>query len=391
MVSAPVARDRENAFCDERAELQTVLSSPLFQRAPKLSKILAYVCEQYFSGKAAKLKEYSIAVDALGRSPGFDPQTDAIVRVDLHLLRKRLELYYTHEGRQSRVRIVLPPGHYAPEFALHNVARTAQPAAMAKVAPLAEGIMQHSGFAQRSLEWLAALVEKTTSIIHSSGKSQALLRASAGIRRDAALIAALSCGVGFVFGVYGAHMLNAHSITELWTFSGLATPVKAASLGMHQSLSSRTAQRASDEVIRIRCGSPESYVDPAGLQWRADLYYSGGTPFLRKNTLAANAGDAASYETGRQGIFEYNIPVTPGMYEIHLLFRETGVAAQASQPSFAVGRGNTDRTKEHEHSGEAATMKIYYGVHPSSDGKLHIRSESADGFLSALEIVPQAR
>ena len=111
MVSAPVVRDRNSAFCDERLELQAVLSSPLFQRAPKLSKILAYVCEQYFTGKAADLKEYSIAVDALGRAPGFDPQADAIVRVDLHLLRKRLELFYAQDGKNRRVRIILPLGH----------------------------------------------------------------------------------------------------------------------------------------------------------------------------------------------------------------------------------------------------------------------------------------
>ena len=90
IASAPTVRDSKDGFSEERAELRAVLSSPLFQRAPKLSKILAYICEKYFNGKGASLKEYSIAVDALGRAPGFDPQADAIVRVDLHLLRKRL-------------------------------------------------------------------------------------------------------------------------------------------------------------------------------------------------------------------------------------------------------------------------------------------------------------
>src|SRR5262252_4567224 len=122
MVSASVVGDPRNEFCRERAELATVLASRSFQRAPKLSRILAYICERYFEGTASGLKEYSIAVDALGRAPGFDPQADAIVRVDLHLLRKRLESYYAEEGRTHEMRIVLPIGQYTPEFVLNHVA-----------------------------------------------------------------------------------------------------------------------------------------------------------------------------------------------------------------------------------------------------------------------------
>jgi hypothetical protein len=88
----------------------------LFQKAPKLSRILSYVCGKYFEGTAENLKQYSIAVEALERAPGFDPQSDAIVRVDLHLLRKRLENYYAGAGKGHEVQILLPAGRYAPQF-----------------------------------------------------------------------------------------------------------------------------------------------------------------------------------------------------------------------------------------------------------------------------------
>jgi len=88
----------------------------LFQKAPKLSRILSYVCGKYFEGTAENLKQYSIAVEALERAPGFDPQSDAIVRVDLHLLRKRLENYYAGAGKEHEVQILLPAGRYAPQF-----------------------------------------------------------------------------------------------------------------------------------------------------------------------------------------------------------------------------------------------------------------------------------
>src|SRR5258708_13971769 len=78
----------------ERAELAVVLESEIFKRSPKLSRLLSYLCDKYFSGTGDELKEYSIAMDVLGRNTEFDPQVDAVVRVDTYHLRKRLKHYY---------------------------------------------------------------------------------------------------------------------------------------------------------------------------------------------------------------------------------------------------------------------------------------------------------
>ena len=82
----------------ERAELALVLASPLFNRAPALSRILTFICEKRFRGEAESIKEYSIAIEALGRSQNFDSNSDTIVRVEASRLRRRLRQYYETEG-----------------------------------------------------------------------------------------------------------------------------------------------------------------------------------------------------------------------------------------------------------------------------------------------------
>src|SRR5215471_2790386 len=101
-------------FADEKRELQAVLDSGIFHRAPNLANVLTYVCSQYFEGAAQQIKEYNIAVEALGRPPGFDQKRDSIVRVEAHRLRKRLREYYEADGSEHAIRIEIPSGQYSP-------------------------------------------------------------------------------------------------------------------------------------------------------------------------------------------------------------------------------------------------------------------------------------
>jgi hypothetical protein len=100
-----------------KSELESVLHSGLFTHAPSLVKFLSYVCAKAFEGKADQIKEYSIAVEALGRKePEYDQKKDSIVRVEAHRLRKRLRHYYASEGANHAVQILIPPGQYVPQF-----------------------------------------------------------------------------------------------------------------------------------------------------------------------------------------------------------------------------------------------------------------------------------
>src|SRR6266496_5916900 len=103
-------------FGPERLELEAVLASGIFHRAPNLAQVLTYVCSKHFEGAAEQIKEYNIAVDALGRPADFDQKRDSIVRVEAHRLRKRLREYYEAEGAGHALHIDIPSGQYAPRF-----------------------------------------------------------------------------------------------------------------------------------------------------------------------------------------------------------------------------------------------------------------------------------
>ena len=71
-----------------------------FAKAPSLALLLDYVCTKYFEGRTDQIKEYNVAVEALGRPASFDPRQDSIVRVEAFRLRKRLKQYYENEGSE---------------------------------------------------------------------------------------------------------------------------------------------------------------------------------------------------------------------------------------------------------------------------------------------------
>src|SRR5579872_671443 len=118
-------------FEQERSELARLLDAGIFNRAPNLALVLNYVCSKYFERVGDQIKEYNIAVEALGRPAEFDPRADSIVRVEAHRLRKRLKEYYEVEGAGHAVQIEIPSGQYAPRFVFLNPA----PAGAAAVEP----------------------------------------------------------------------------------------------------------------------------------------------------------------------------------------------------------------------------------------------------------------
>lgn len=99
-----------------RDELERILATRWLKDSQQLSALLRHVVEETLAGRADGLKEYSLGLQVFHRPPDYDPRTDAIVRVQASLLRKRLAAYYEDEGRNSTVRIELPRGGYVPEF-----------------------------------------------------------------------------------------------------------------------------------------------------------------------------------------------------------------------------------------------------------------------------------
>jgi hypothetical protein len=417
MTTAPVVNDRIDPFACERAELEAVQTSALFQRAPNLTRILAYVCQKHFQRESASLKEYNIAVEALGRPPDFDPQADAIVRVDAHLLRKRLHLYYECEGKHHDIQIILPSGQYAPEFVRNGhdrpnagEAHTADlPARMTLIergqrktpATAAAGSFTAMKVAAPQSSCGTAVIDeppieepnRPTESAESSPPSVA--RASPS--REGSLGVLSKMIFIFLAGtVLGAGIVSLvpHRIRPAIPIHEYSpAPSSVIAPDVIRSLWSGAIPDSYAKGIRILCGANEDYVDHAGFRWRADRYFSDGATFNRPVSTILRSTDPALYSHGRHGVFHYDVPVSPGVYELHLLFAETqaGVLDGMREVSYTIGAGETDTVDVASEAGgpNMATSKVYTDIRPGHDGKIHLSFWSTDGFLNALEILPE--
>jgi hypothetical protein len=96
--------------------LEILLRAPPFLRSPKLARFLRFVVEEELAGRGATIKAYTIATQALGRNPDFDPSLDPSVRVEAGRLRRALDDAYAQHAAGLEVRITVPVGGYRPRF-----------------------------------------------------------------------------------------------------------------------------------------------------------------------------------------------------------------------------------------------------------------------------------
>jgi TolB-like protein len=102
-----------------REQLERILSNDLFSRSFVLCSFLKFIVNETLGSRTEELKEYTIAVSALGKSTDFNSQTDAIVRIHAGRLRRLLNLYYTGPGITDPIKIQLIKGSYVPVFLNH--------------------------------------------------------------------------------------------------------------------------------------------------------------------------------------------------------------------------------------------------------------------------------
>lgn len=103
-----------------RQEVQRILASNTFTKAPRLCLFLEYVCENSLQGRLDDLTEQQIGINVFQRAPGFNSSEDTIVRGTARHLRQRLESYYREEGQHNPVRVNIPKGGYVAFFELMN-------------------------------------------------------------------------------------------------------------------------------------------------------------------------------------------------------------------------------------------------------------------------------
>lgn len=96
------------------ALLDRVGASSHLQRSARLRELLHYLCRRAWAGGATEIREHEIGVDVFQRLRQYDSAQDTIVRVQASQLRKRLERYFSEEGREEPLILEIPKGSYLP-------------------------------------------------------------------------------------------------------------------------------------------------------------------------------------------------------------------------------------------------------------------------------------
>ena len=355
----------------ERAEVELVLESGLFDKAPRLGRFFRYVCEQHLRGESEGVKEYSIAVEALGRPPDFDPKKDSIVRVEAHRLRKRLQEYYAGPGADHPVHISIPNGQYRPHF---HVNRT--PVIAELIAP------EHG-------QTVSALDLATVELPDVAPNSTELPRNH--FRWDNRL--------RFVF--IGATLLLLIAAAVLLVYRRIAHSQQAAS----EIRTMESAETIPGEVRILAGYEGPPFTDKQGNVWGPDSYFKGGSARpLAPGAMIQAQPDSHLLRSQRSGFsFQYDVPLRQTTYELHLLFADTEYGPGNPKGGgdgtrmFQVFLNGTLVLNQFDPLMEAGAPnrlheRVFKDAAPAADGKLHLRFTGLTGpaFLNGFSIMPSS-
>ncbi len=124
MAAPPLSHDplpapaTQLAPCDPGARtllqaVHEVLSSPSFQRSPRLRQLLTYIAENTIKGDTDSLKEPVIGQRVFSRPATYSAAEDNIVRSNVRQLRAKLDEYYAGPGATATHRLAIPKGSYS--------------------------------------------------------------------------------------------------------------------------------------------------------------------------------------------------------------------------------------------------------------------------------------
>jgi hypothetical protein len=372
----------------ERAELEAVTKA--LAKSPRLSRLALYLGEVYLSGKSDEINEYNIATEVFGRSKtSFDAGQDAIARVEAHRLRKGLKEFYDTKGKNHAIQMSIPVGTYIPVFT-HNTPEVLFPS---PVEPPA--------------------ASSTESATASSA-------ASSATSLERAVLPPVSKPVPFVERRRPQPQkprLLSRFTSRSWAYPLLGVAVVLAAFGFYRAFYSVVAGKGIRAVpsadqpfsapkavlpnptlkpIRLIAGySGKPLTDSTGAIWNADQYFNSGEIARRPAGPIARTADPALFGQWRTGLFNYSIPLSPGVYELHLYFvekkRESAyfntftIALNGDRilPAFDV---DTDAQGEN-----IADERVLRDVSPANDGMLHISfvgDNTGVPLLNALELLP---
>lgn len=98
--------------------VEAIVQSEGFRRSDRMSRFLRHVVQNALANDQGQLKESAIGHAVFDRPADYDTKQDPVVRNEARRLRAKLDHFYQTEGGSARVRIEIPRGGYAPQFAL---------------------------------------------------------------------------------------------------------------------------------------------------------------------------------------------------------------------------------------------------------------------------------
>lgn len=321
------------------------MGSGIFAPSSRQAMLLAYLFDKVVEGRAAELKEFTVAVELFHKSLDFDSHSDATVRVEAHRLRKKLEKYYETFGRDSQLRAALPAGQYI-------------------------------------LQFQAASAEKPPVVAPPSGTgahSREFPRPTRKVLLWGAVIAVVLALVGFQYAGRHRPLLD-------------EAPVAAS-----RPESNAVADPESD-AIRILVGhSGAPYVDNAGRRWQSDRFFQGGVVRKVSHNVFFHTSRPRLFQQVREGTSRYRIPLPPGEYEMRVYLTYPDVPDTELDPErrFRIMAINVNGQQVGIYDlasqvGWNADIRSFAHLRPNQDGILDVLFQSARGpaAVSAIEILP---
>lgn len=92
------------------AHAERIRASGVLGRSPLTHRLFDFLVDCSLTGRAPK--EIEVAIDVFGKGAEFDVSQDAIVRVYIHKLRRKLQEFYAGPGRAETEHMVIPKGAY---------------------------------------------------------------------------------------------------------------------------------------------------------------------------------------------------------------------------------------------------------------------------------------
>jgi len=385
----PESKSSAVSVAEVKEGLRAVLESKTFRQAPRLGKLLQYICGKALLEEPQQVTEYTIAVDVFGKPLDFKESKDSSVRVEVHRLRKRLAQFYESEGADRRLRILIPPGQYLPEFHVEGTPASEEAAAGVRAAAVVPVADQTPGAEPTASA--PAVEPGSVEPPPEAGRGRMGRRVPAERKRRIWLYAAIAAGtIIAALGIRAIYMARTAAVK-------VDQPGRQAEpAGAGQALPSSTAR----VPLRLMAGySGQPHIDASGFLWEPDRYFKGGRPWGVSGVPIARTNDPMLFQQWRSGEFSYDIPLAPGVYELHLYF----VAAKRFNDT---GSGENLITLSVDINGErviarldiesdamgpnTATERVFKDVRPASDGQLHVVLEGVVGLplLNALEVLP---